>query len=465
MKMAFARNLIHSCRALFTTIATGEGKYILALPLIASLYYALTQPVTFDEAWRYLRFTTTPAEISLEHYPGINHLLLFSLLASVIDTLPGMIPLFVLRLPSVMAAVLTWSLLYTAIKQQHSVQAALVTTGIASTLFMSVYYSYIATRYMWVVLFFVIAAIATWQLITGNRAFYTRLLYVIACILGCALMPAFVLPVIAFSIMLIITRGLPGRQWWQYHLVIGVAVAAFYLLISLFRGVPNVFDMHWASVMRPHLYGEKISSFWYQTLSDITGLLGALLFVFILAACIYAMVRKKFQLLGMIAIFLVVPVIALWMQSVLAYPETFVYYGCAVAFLIAFPHFEWLSRIPMRWSLVLAIGLQVLLLFFFQQRIHKLDHVYAEFHTAFEQLGEAGNNYFICSELFGGTFLFEMKQRNFSTDSIAQHIPDISHPVSADTITGYDYIILDKDIDQTKQKPPVFSGERIAIYH
>ena len=93
------------------SIQSSGGKYLLVIPFIASGYYTITMPVTYDEAWTYLYFTSNSPLASLSFYPVSNNHVLFSLVSNLTYYLPFIPDLIAFRLSSVVFSILTWILL------------------------------------------------------------------------------------------------------------------------------------------------------------------------------------------------------------------------------------------------------------------------------------------------------------------------------------------------------------------
>lgn len=460
----FIRALFQSLSKSGKTIIHTPGWMILVIPLLCAIYYAIRQPVTYDEAWAYLRFTPSPPLVSLRMYPAAHNHLFYSLVSCVMHLLPFMPALILFRIPSIAVSMLSWCILFHSVRKWNGDNPALLVTAITSMLFMSIYYSYIGSEYSWVVFFFLLAAISVWQLIRRQQQEQYAPLYAVSCVMGCFTMPAFALVVIACAIMLFVAPSLPKKRWFYLHLCIGLVVLLLYAPLIIANGFDEFVARQWVSLLPYHLYSTKITSFWYQTLSEITGLLGALLLLFIIIALVFLSVHKNWRLLGMLLAFFLIPTVALWMQSVVALPQTFIYYGCVMAFIIVLPHFGWLSKLNTKWVLITAILVQAMFWIFFHQRMTKLDGVYDEFKSVTLQILADGKRYFISSDLYAPTFLFEIKRRDQFSPHVVQRIPDPENPVSADTIAGYDYIILDNAIDQTQQRQALYKGDRITVY-
>jgi 4-amino-4-deoxy-L-arabinose transferase-like glycosyltransferase len=74
-----------------------------------------------------------------------------------------------MRISSIGASMLTCLLLYSLVKKYYSANSAIVVTGVASVLFMFVYYSFASRGYALINLFFVLALYAVHKIIFENN--------------------------------------------------------------------------------------------------------------------------------------------------------------------------------------------------------------------------------------------------------------------------------------------------------
>ncbi|MFT3796805.1 hypothetical protein [Flavobacterium sp.] len=101
-------------------MAITEKKYLallLAIPLAASVYYALQMPVSYDEAWTFLNFTRKGFVASASHYPAPNNHVLHSLVTNLTYHLPGLSNLFKMRISVLCVNLVSMVLLYRFVRQ------------------------------------------------------------------------------------------------------------------------------------------------------------------------------------------------------------------------------------------------------------------------------------------------------------------------------------------------------------
>lgn len=89
-----------------------EAKYILILPFLAAVWYAIQLPISYDEALTYLHFTSRGPVASLAYYPEPNNHILHSLITNITTLLPFLDICFCLRISSIFFNLLTWCIAY-----------------------------------------------------------------------------------------------------------------------------------------------------------------------------------------------------------------------------------------------------------------------------------------------------------------------------------------------------------------
>jgi len=159
----------HSLRKLFQDLFENKYRYILFLPILASVYYAIKMPVSFDEALTYLVFTTRNPLVSLSYYPFPNNHVLHSVITNFTRYIPFLPALFTLRISSIIINMISLLFTYKFITGFLNKKTAIVITGITSVLFLNIFYSYMSRGYALVYLFFIIALYCSYKIINESN--------------------------------------------------------------------------------------------------------------------------------------------------------------------------------------------------------------------------------------------------------------------------------------------------------
>jgi hypothetical protein len=129
-------------------------------------------------------------------------------------------------------------------------------------------------------------------------------------------------------------------------------------------------------------------------------------------------------------------------------------------FLIALPLSNRLPNYKTQYLVFLLIIFQSAMLikyYIVKQENEKYDRLCK---NAIDQI--AGNkNYFVDHAQFDTPLIFELKTRHYDNAQI-KYLKRIN--MSADTLTNYDYIIIDKRYDKSRTKVPIFQNMYFNIY-
>ncbi len=460
----FVSFLFASMKQLWREIAGSMAKYILLIPFGCSVYYASTMPVTYDEAWTYLYFTINSPIASVTFYPASNNHILFSLVSNFTSLIPFLSPLLAFRISSIVISSVSWSLLYVGLKKWTGEKPALLMTALSSMLFMSVYYSYMARGYALVILFFVLASFSVWNLLSKNNTRQYWILYVLTTVLGGYTMPSFLFVLAPLSVLLLTATATNKTTWLKAHLTILATCFLLYLPVMIVNG----FDVFWQNISGRELplndFAQKIIPFLIHAVHEITGWPVWVWSPLCLISVGYLMWKKQGYPLRVGMIFISVTGILLVLNPVIPYSRSLIHFGVLMGVFISLPFVSLFEATSLRKIFILALCLQGLLTYTTCMQIKKYDHVYRDYNTlALEIMGDQ-KRYYFNSKLFDTTFAFEMKTHGYRWQKAANAYPTKVHPMSADTVDGYDYIVIDKRVDETQVKKPIHTTPQIHVY-
>ena len=460
----FISFLFAAMKQLWREIAGSTAKYILLIPFGCSVYYASTMPVTYDEAWTYLYFTINSPIASVTFYPASNNHILFSLISNFTSLIPFLSPLFAFRISSVVISSLSWSLLFIGFKKWTGEKPALLITAVSSMLFMSVYYSYMARGYALVILFFILASISVWNLFSNNNSRQYWILYVLTNVLGCYTMPSFLFVLAPLSVLLLTSSVISKTTWLKAHLAILVTCFLLYVPVMIVNGI-DVFSQNISGRELPlYDFAQKIIPFFIDAVGEITGWPLWVWSPLGVSATVYLIWKKRWQPLRVFILFILLTGILLVLHPVIPYSRSLIHFGILIVVFISLPFISLFRAAAMRNIFILAICLQGLLVFTTYVQIRNYDRVYRDYHTlAMKIMGEQ-KRYYFNSRLFDTTFAFEMRTHGYRWQKAANAYPTKVHPMSADTVDGYDYIVIDRRMDITQVKKPIYTTPQIHVY-
>lgn len=461
---AFLRFLSLSFQQLWHEITSSRAKYFLLIPLASALWHAIHMPVTYDEAWTYVHLTTNGPLVSATFYPAPNNHILFSLISNLTRYLPFVPPLLAFRISSIMITLLSLSLLWYALKKRSSEQTAGLIVALVSVLFMTMYYSYMGRGYALVTFFFILSAIAAAKLSSGKSAPHFAILYVLANVLGGYTMPSFIYATSSIACALLLFRPGDFRRWAKIHVIILFAWLVLYLPVFIVNGIGAITHNAWVQSIPFDAFLRKIGPFLYHALHEITGLPAGLWCILLLASFLYLFWRKQWKMLTGALILLAIPVLLMTWQSVIPFPRTLVWMTIVIPVVILMPFDKIWSAVPIPWLYVSAILLQLGLAWTMHGKCITYDSVYKDYHDLAIKIAGDRKSYYFNSWLFDTTFAFEMQTRGYTFGKVSNFYPTRVHPMNADTIEGYDFIIIDKGFDETRLKKPIHVSRQINVY-
>lgn len=434
------------------------------IPMTASLFYAYTLPVSFDEAVTYLYFTQKGFATSLTHYPAPNNHVLHSLITNGTRYLPLLSTLMKLRISSLVFSAATIAVYYQFINKHFSSKLALSVTCIASLLFLNLYYSYMSRGYEIVSLCFVASLFCAFNLLKKPNATKDWLLLGLFSVLGFFALPTYLYPFLTLQLFMVL--GLRKVLWKQLALIASVAVLVFllYLPIITTNGLEALTNntyvkpLPWLTVLR------SLPKYYLITLAELTGFPWGIVVLLLTYSCFAIFKTANKTILYFTVCFLVSPLVLLSIQSVLPYARVFTYYNYIIVLLILIPFQRKIDRVPYAFLLPLLLLIQIGLLFNFNRKIEGYEDKDNAINITVSKLIPKiiGNHKYLMNDvLLSYNLEFELKDKGYTHYSIKE----VSYQkLSADTLPAYDFIMIRKEEDCTKLKKALYKTPYYSVY-
>ncbi len=458
----FMQESAEGIKSCLNTITKTELKYILVLPFFASVYFAIILPVSFDEALTYLVFTSRGPLVSISYYPFPNNHVLHSLITNLTRYIP-LPELFDLRISSILINVLTWTIAFKCIAAYYNKKTALIITGISAVLFLNIYYSYMSRGYSLLNLFFMISFYCALKISNDQTGKKYWVWFTLSSILGFFTMPSFLYPYVTLNLYILIKR----RDSFKKQVLMGLSTVAavifLYTPIIIVNGLKALTGNEYVKPISRSEVIENLKPFFLQSMQEISGFHWVYLLPALLISFLFSLIyQKKEDLLHFLFFILVVPLLLI-VHSVIPFPRTFLYYGFLWVFLMINPFRELINKIKTAWIMPVILLGQLLLIVNFNQHIVTYEERDPQINfTSARIVNEIkGNKNYLCSGALIGTNLwFELKTNNFNSSKV----DFIETPISADTVTQYNYIIIARYYDRTTTKKPVYSNFYYTVY-
>ena len=310
--------------------------YIIGL-IAVRFYYALTMPISYDEAWTYLNFSEKGLLTSLSYYPAPNNHILYSIFTNISFWLPFDATTN-LRSPSVLIGIVT-CLIFAAIVFRHfGSKASLTSSAVFTFLPVSTYYGYMARGYGLTLLAFVIGLYATLKIMSDSKNRLNWFAWIVSSVIGFYSIPIYVHPFISLILLLIIA------SLWQANFkrilklfLSGSIVTAIVTILYL-----PVFFINGTRIIATNKYTASSSAgkvsdylFYFQPTFDyLTGIRYGWLISS--AAVLLALFSQTTRKLGLIILYLIViPGVLLIINSANIGPRMWFYQMATISLLTA----------------------------------------------------------------------------------------------------------------------------------
>lgn len=449
--------------SVFKDALTPNAIIILTRPFIASIYFAWNIPISYDEAYTYLFFTSKPFFISFVFYPAPNNHILHSFLTNITDSIPFFSTLFRLRLPVIFISLLTWITAFSFIKRFYSERAATSVVALSSVLFLSLYYSYMSRGYAMVTLFFIICLYCVYSIIKNGSHIKYWTLFSLATILGFYTMPTFLYPYMTLNIILLIFKFKDIKKIVMVNVISGSITLLLYLPIIILNGFDALFNNEYVSRQSWSYVIEKLPGFLCETMESIFGIpYWISLLVFCISGILLYLNKKKFEL-SLWIIFGLAPFVLLLLHNVIPFPRTFLYYGFIIVFFLVISLNPYLKRLPNSLIISLLVVAQIIGVINFNAKIDEYESFNTYSHDINKRIIEKDKTYYMNSPFCTFNHQFELASHGIDYNEKAFYDWD-TIKASADTIYNYDYVIIDRKIDETRLRKPYYSNYWQNVY-
>jgi hypothetical protein len=434
---------------------------ILILPVVSYIFFAFYLPVAYDEASTYVNFTSRSPLVSMLYYPAPNNHILHSVITNFTRYIPLLPPLQCMRISSIIASLMTCIVLFSFVRKYYSVNSALTVAGLSSVLFLYVYYSFASRGYALVNLFFVLCLYCVYKIIFENNQRRHWFYFSFFSVLGFYTMPSFLYPFFTLNLILLLVNFKGIFRQAISGIAIVIATAILYLPVVALNGLDALTNnKQLQSATRAEVLA-LFPKFASNSLAEITGINFLVIIPLLLVALLVLIIQKRNLEVKLVAAFILAPILLMWLHPVIPFARTFSYYSIVLPFLCILPVNPYLKKNSSKYVAAIVIIIQCIFLYSFytKMKLHKSENMqYAEINKHI-----AGNySYYLNCKWYDAVLSFELKTHNFKNSVVTYNNPQIK--MSADTVNGYDYIIIDKVYDETKTMTPLYSDKITNVY-
>lgn len=460
----YTKDLMTSTIKCINNLCNKYNIQIILLPLLATIYFAIKLPINCDEAWTYLNFSSKSFIIPLIHYPLPNNHILHSIITNISNSIFPDFPLLSLRLPSIFISVIIYSVVFYSIKKHYSHRIAIVSVGILSVLFMDIYYSYMSRGYSLILLFFLISFHFALNLIKYSDNIRDWVWFTIFSILGFYTMPSYLYAFVILNIVILSTNftKITITKQIKYTLITIISVLLLYMPIVIISGLESLINNRFVTPISRNVVLYRLPEFLLKGISEIFGINSLLLICFVIITLFLLVRYKNWFHIKLFLLFLILPSILLLAHSVIPFYRTFNYYGFILILFFSISIKFLLDEIAIKYIVIIVIFLQI----FFINNFNNIIFTYEKNSIRAKNINQKIIGYENCSYLLNSvpfsTFLFYYLKTGNILNYKIDYKPEIN--MNTDTITKYNYIIIDKSLDKTVKNKPIYTNESYNVY-
>jgi hypothetical protein len=441
---------------------SSNTKYILLVPFLSAVYFALHLPVAYDEAWTFLNFTNRGFLVSVLYYPAPNNHILHSVITNITYYIPFLPTLIKLRISPILFSILTIIVGSHFLKKYYSEQISFVVSAIFSTLYMSIYFSCMSRGYSIIFLCFITSLYLAFNIIKEGGKTRDWIWFSFFSILGFYTMPSYLYPYIILNFLILINKVNQIKKQIFAGIYTIIPVFILYFPLIVINGIESLTNNIYVAPKDRMEVWTRLPAFFYYSIDKIFGF-APYIIIFLLAISILLLIRNsnKNQFnLKMSLLFIITPPILLLIHSVIPFSRTFNYYAFILVFLIFLPFEKSLVKIKIKNSIILLIPVQLALVlnFNFNDKV-LIDYTIQSKYITSEIMGNY--KYLINSSLFDAYLLYELETKYYPNYDV-KYYPKVK--MNADTISGFDFIIIDNAVDFTVTRMPKYENNYYRVY-
>lgn len=292
--------------------------YLIGL-IAVRFYYALTMPISYDEAWTYFNFSEKGFLTSVSYYPTPNNHILFSILTNITFWFPFDATTN-LRIPSLLIGIVACLIFAGIVFRYFGFRASLIGSAVFTFLPFSTYYGYMARGYGLVLLAFVIGLYTTLKIISDGENRLNWFAWIVSSVIGFYSIPIYLYPFVSLTLLLFI--GIIWRAHYRKILelflsgfIVTTIVTILYIPIFFINGTRNVASTKHATVGGVAEVSDSMFNYFQPTFDYFIGIRYGWLILSV--AALLALFFQTIRKLGLIILYLLlIPYIFLFINSV-----------------------------------------------------------------------------------------------------------------------------------------------------
>lgn len=433
---------------------------ILILPILTFSYHSITMPISCDEAWTFNNFTYKGFISTLIDYPLPNNHILYSLQTNFLYLFSS--PIVSLRLPVFIISILTLCITLYVLNNLYNTIVSTITSGIMSVLFSTLYYSYLARGYAFVLFFFILSFYIVHKIAkdSNNKIYWLQL--IILTIAGLYINPTFFYAAIFNFLLLIYFIRLSQNGKLIYStLTIGVITFLLYSPIIVTKGLKVLINNKWVAPISRSQVIEQLPNFLFLSIEELTGMNGWLFLMIFSCLFLLILFYKIENAKTLFFLTFLLPPVLLIVHSIIAYSRVFNYYNFLFALIVALTIHAIYKNITLNKTILLTITIQLIFIGIFIKELKIKEDYALQTDKVMKRIWQPNSSYLLSSDLFDTYLYYQFNSNKKSTDCITNKRDTY---INADTVLTSNFIVIDHTFDRTKNKIPFIRNDYYSIY-
>jgi len=322
---------------LFTPTQRWIGLIMISIFFLIKTYHVYTVPISYDEAWTYLNFSSKSPLITLSYYPAPNNHIFFTLLTNFSSILP-LPPVIALRLPNLLILPIAFIGFTFILREWFSGAMALIGSSLLIASYPIQLYSLQARGYLLYILLGAGAFYTIYKLIDKpiNTLKFYQWVFILIGVSGLYVMPSFLYVLFSCGVYSLLSLII-NTEWMRLKVLVTTGVwilggtLIVYAPIFLASGWQAVFNNPYVQRYSFSVIADKLIPHFIDTGTWLTGFISvysySIILLVILGVITFCFIKPNHHrsLLLLCLSFLLSPFVILLIHKAIPFERTWSY--------------------------------------------------------------------------------------------------------------------------------------------
>ena len=209
---------------------------------------------------------------------------------------------------------------------------------------------------------------------------------------------------------------------------------------------------------------KSLPLFYLFSIQEITGIHWSLIILMLFVSFYLIIKSKEKTLISFAIILLTAPIILLSLQSVIPFARVFNYYGFVIILLIAMPFESKIETLNLKILIPVLLVFQSLLWLNFDSKIYDYENKDQALNINADKIIPKiiGNKKYLSNN---SLLIYNLEFQLISKGYKNYIIKEVNYQkISADSISAFDYVIINREEDNTVIKKPIIATKYYSVY-